>query len=65
MFFAITFYLKANPLTFYETMEVVPVIEGGLLISSILTMMTMSVIAGFIPAWFVTRQDILKAIWAR
>jgi len=46
-------------------MEIAPTIEAGLLIRSILTMMAMSVVAGFIPAWFVTRQDILKAIWGR
>jgi putative ABC transport system permease protein len=65
MFFSIVFYLQANPLTFYETMEISPLIEIGPLIQSILIMMTMSVVAGFIPAWFVTRQDILKAIWGR
>ncbi len=65
MFFSIVFYLQANPLTFYETMEIAPIIQTGPLIQSILIMMTMSVIAGFIPAWFVTRQSILKAIWGR
>ena len=65
LFFLITFYLQANPIVFYETMEIAPIIEGRLLTQSILTMMVMSVIAGFIPAWLVTRQDILKAIWGR
>ncbi len=65
LFFAIVLYLQANPIVFYETMEIVPVIEVGLLIRSVLIMMTMSVFAGFIPAWFVTRQDMLKAIWGR
>ena len=65
MFFSLIFYLQANPLTFYETMEIIPIVDFGSLIESILTMGVMSVIAGFIPAWFVTRQDILKAIWGR
>jgi len=65
MFLGIVFYLQANPLTFYETIEVIPEVDIPSLIQSILTMMGMSVVAGFIPAWFVTRQDILKAIWGR
>jgi putative ABC transport system permease protein len=65
LFFAIAFYLQANPIVFYETMEISPVVEGGLLIQSILIMMVMSVIAGFIPAWLVTKQNILEAIWGR
>lgn len=65
MFFSLVFYLQANPLVFYETMEIAPEVDAMLLIQSVLTMMGMSVIAGFIPAWFVTRQDILKSIWGR
>ncbi|MBA7681999.1 hypothetical protein ES703_90345 [subsurface metagenome] len=65
LFISLAFYLQANPIMFYETMEIAPTIEAGLLIRSILTMMAMSVVAGFIPAWFVTRQNILKAIWGR
>jgi len=65
LFFVIVLYLQSNPIVFYETMEIIPVIEVGLLMRSILIMMTMSVIAGFIPAWFVTRQNMLKAIWGR
>ena len=65
MFFSIVFYLQVNPIVFYETMKISPVIDIGLLIQSVLIMMTMSVIAGFIPAWFVSRQNILEAIWGR
>ncbi len=65
MFFSLALYLQANPLLFYETMEVSPAIEAGMLIKSVLTMAGMSIIAGFIPAWFVTRKDILEAIWGR
>jgi len=65
LFFIISFYLQANPIIFYETMEIYPQIEIGMLLQSILTMMIMSVFAGFIPAWLVTKQDILEAIWGR
>jgi len=57
--------LQANPLVFYETLEIAPEVNFGALMQSVLIMMIISVIAGFIPAWFVTRQDILKAIWGR
>lgn len=65
LFLAITFYLQANPIVFYETLKIFPVIDVWDLVESTLIMMVMAVIAGFIPAWFVTRQDILKAIWGR
>lgn len=63
MFLTLTFYLQANPIVFYETMEIAPMIEWGLLMQSALLMAGMSIVAGFIPAWFVTKQDILDAIW--
>jgi len=65
MFISLTLYLQANPMTFYETMEISPIISVGALFQSVIVMMVMSVVAGFIPAWFVTRQDILEAIWGR
>ena len=63
LFFSIAFYLQVNPIVFYETMEIFPQIEIGMLLESVVTMMVMSIFAGFIPAWLVTKQDILKAIW--
>jgi putative ABC transport system permease protein len=65
MFFAITFYLKANPIVFYETLYISPIVNFDALIRSVFIMVGMSLVAGFIPAWFVTRQDILEAIWGR
>ncbi|MCK5625081.1 ABC transporter permease [Candidatus Pacearchaeota archaeon] len=65
MFISLALYLQANPIMFYETMEISPAIDAGMLIKSILTMAGMSIIAGFIPAWFVTRKNILEAIWGR
>jgi ABC-type antimicrobial peptide transport system permease subunit len=30
---------------------------------SIFSMLAVSIIAGFMPSWMVTRQNIIKAIW--
>ncbi|MBU0929570.1 MAG: FtsX-like permease family protein [Nanoarchaeota archaeon] len=65
MFFGLVFYFTSNPIVFYETLKIVPKVDFILLIKSILIMVGMSVVAGFIPAWFVTRQDMLEAIWGR
>lgn len=65
MFISLTLYLQANPIVFYETLTIAPVISVSDLVESALIMMGMSIVAGFIPAWFVTRQNILKAIWGR
>ncbi|MCK5040556.1 MAG: FtsX-like permease family protein, partial [Candidatus Aenigmarchaeota archaeon] len=65
LFFLIMFYFQANPVTFYETMKITPEINPMLLIQSVLTMLTMSVIAGIIPAWSVSKESILEAIWGR
>jgi putative ABC transport system permease protein len=65
MFFGIALYLQANPLTFYESMKISPEISFSILLESMLTMSVMAVVAGFIPAWLVTREDILKSIWGR
>ena len=65
LYFVIMLYFIKNPVMFYETIKLVPEIQGGLIIKSIFTMFIMSIIAGFIPAWFVTRKSILEAIWGR
>jgi len=65
LYFILMFYFTKNPVIFYETIRLTPEIQGGLIIKSIFTMLIMSVIAGFIPAWFVTRKSILEAIWGR
>ncbi len=65
LYFVLMFYFTKNPVMFYETIKLTPEIQGGLIINSIFTMFVMSVIAGFIPAWFVTRKSILEAIWGR
>ncbi|WP_135612508.1 ABC transporter permease [Methanococcoides sp. AM1] len=65
LYFSLMLYFQANPVVFYETMEIRPVIDPMLLIQSIITMLTLSVIAGTLPAWSVSKESILKAIWGR
>ncbi|AKB84866.1 ABC transporter, permease protein [Methanococcoides methylutens MM1] len=65
LYLSLMLYFQANPVIFYETMEIRPVIDPMLLIQSIVTMLTLSVIAGTLPAWSVSRESILKAIWGR
>lgn len=65
LYFSLMFYFQVNPVVFYETMEIRPQIDYMLLIESIVTMLTLSVIAGILPAWSVSKESILKAIWSR
>ena len=65
LYFALMFYFQANPVIFYETIELVPEIQVGLIIKSVFTMLIMSVIAGVLPAWRVSKESILEAIWGR
>ncbi len=65
LYLTLMFYFQANPVVFYETIEISPIIDPVLLIQSIATMLTLSVIAGILPAWTVSRESILKAIWGR
>jgi putative ABC transport system permease protein len=65
LYFSLMFYFQANPVVFYETMEIRPAIDPVLLFQSVVTMLTLSVIAGILPAWSVSRESILKAIWGR
>jgi len=43
--------------------RVSPQIAPSDLISSIASMLAVSIVSGFIPAWRVTRENIIKAIW--
>ncbi|MFH1787705.1 MAG: FtsX-like permease family protein [archaeon] len=63
--FLLMFYFTANPVVFYETITIVPEIQLPLITESIFTMLFMSVIAGILPAWRVSKESILKAIWGR
>ena len=65
LYSGIMFYFITNPVTFYESLTIIPEIQIGLIIQSIFTMLIMSVIAGILPAWRVSRESILEAIWGR
>ncbi|TQD24374.1 ABC transporter permease [Methanolobus vulcani] len=65
LYLSLMFYFQANPVTFYGTMQIRPQIDVMLIIQSIVTMLTLSVIAGTLPAWSVSKESILKAIWGR
>jgi len=65
LYFALMYYFTVNPVVFYETITIIPEIQVKLIIESIFTMLTMSVIAGILPAWRVSKESILKAIWGR
>lgn len=65
LYFALMYYFTVYPVTFYETITIIPAIQVGLIFQSIYTMLIMSVIAGILPAWRVSKESILKAIWGR
>jgi putative ABC transport system permease protein len=65
LFFSFISYLQANPVTFYDTIEIIPAIDYLFVVQNIITMLTISVIAGILPAWRVSKESILKAIWGR
>jgi len=65
LYFLFMFYFTANPVVFYESIEIIPEIRTGLIFQSIFTMLIMSVIAGILPAWRVSKGNILEAIWGR
>lgn len=65
LYFALMFYFQANPFTMYETIKIRPEIDYLFLIQNIFTMLVLSVIAGILPAWMVSKESILKAIWGR
>lgn len=54
-------YLSANPLVFPGG-PVAPLLETGLVIRSIVSLFCVSLIAGFVPSWLTTREEILTAI---
>ncbi len=65
IYFILMLYFTLNPVTFYESMTIIPKIQVKLIFESIFTMMIMSVIAGIFPAWRVSKESILKSIWGR
>lgn len=65
LYFALMLYFHANPFTMYETIKIRPEIDYLFLVQNILTMLVLSMIAGILPAWMVSKESILKAIWGR
>lgn len=65
LYFLSMYYFTLNPVTFYDTITIIPTIQVSLVFQSIFTMLAMSVIAGVLPAWRVSKESILEAIWGR
>ncbi len=65
IFVGLILYFQANPFAMYESIEIRPEIDYLFLVQNILTMLVLSVIAGILPAWMVSKESILKAIWGR
>jgi len=40
-----------------------PLVEQQLIVTSIVSLIIVSLVAGFIPSWKTARENILKAIW--
>jgi putative ABC transport system permease protein len=55
-------YFIAHPLSFPMGLVSLNIVPGEFAIS-VISMLVISLIAGFIPSWQVTRENIIKAIW--
>jgi len=53
--------LAANPIVFPGG-PVAPVVDAMLIFRSMVSLLVVSLIAGYVPAWLTTREDILTAI---
>lgn len=53
--------LEANPLVFPGG-PVAPVVDAALVARSLASLFTVALVAGYVPAWMTTREDILSAI---
>jgi putative ABC transport system permease protein len=60
--FIIRPYFIAHPLSFPMGLVSLYLVPSEFLIS-VISMITVSIVAGFIPSWQVTRENIIKAIW--
>ena len=58
---AMVLYFTAYPMEFPDW-NVTPVVDTGMLIENTLLLFVSSAIAGFIPAWRITRENILDAM---
>jgi putative ABC transport system permease protein len=55
-------YFIAHPLSFPMGLVSLYLVPSEFLIS-VISMIIVSIVAGFIPSWQVTRENIIKAIW--
>jgi putative ABC transport system permease protein len=62
LLYFLTSYLTVNPII-TPMGYVKPLIEQQLIITSIVSLVIVSLIVGFIPSWKTARENILKAIW--
>lgn len=60
---SIIIYLNIYPIQFYETITLSPKIDISAIIENAVCLMAIALVAGFIPAYMVTKQNILKTIW--
>lgn len=62
LLYFLTSYMTANPIKF-PMGDVKPLVEQQLIITSIIGLITVSLIAGFIPSWKTAKESILESIW--
>ena len=62
LLYFLTSYLISNPIEF-PMGAVRPLVEQQLIVTSIVSLIIVSLVAGFIPSWKTARENILKAIW--
>ena len=62
LLYFLTSYMTANPIEF-PMGDVKPLVEQQLIITSIIGLITVSLIAGFIPSWKTAKESILESIW--
>ena len=65
LFFFLISYMQANPFTMYDTITISPEVDYIFVLTNVFIMLGMSVLAGIMPAWSVSKQSILEAIWGR
>ena len=62
LLYFLTSYMVENPIKF-PMGDVKPLVEQQLIITSIIGLITVSLIAGFIPSWKTAKESILESIW--
>lgn len=62
LLYFLTSYLVANPIS-TPLGNIEPLVEQQFIIQSIISLIIVSLISGFIPSWHVAKKSILNAIW--